>query len=131
VTAYDGGDWNTDPGLVERVAAAMFGHGWGFTDEGGRAYWSDLARAAIGAMPTVPAQPPTPPTRTDTPAEVDEDGLTALEQEVARMIYNGVLGQFSYESEAELALLSLEPRTLAKEITAHIKAAGSAGGSGV
>jgi hypothetical protein len=75
--------------------------------------------------------PPTPPTRTDTPAEVDEDGLTALEQEVARMIYNGVLGQFSYESEAELALLSLEPQTLAKEITAHIKAAGSAGGSGV
>jgi hypothetical protein len=104
VTAYDGGDWNTDPGLVERVAAAMFGHGWGFTDEGGRAYWSDLARAAIGAMPTVPAQPPTPPTRTDTPNNPPEHHTDTLGRLIALAESEELLGDESYFEHIDCTL---------------------------
>jgi hypothetical protein len=67
VTAYDGGDWNTDPGLVERVAQAirmdLASTDWEVGSERVRDGWRRAARAAIGAMPTVPAQPAVDPYR--------------------------------------------------------------------
>jgi hypothetical protein len=80
VTAYDGGDWNTDPGLVAKYGTQSCP--WcGSGNVDGVIRHEDgcpVLVAAIGAIPTVPAPPPTPPTRTHVPNNPPEHHTDTL-----------------------------------------------------
>lgn len=52
--------------------------------------------------------------------ELDEDGMTATDRMVAKMIWDGVQAQYSNDAVARGVMDGFEPRTMAQQIVASL-----------